>query len=419
MSTLSPLPLKRKRETRGAATEGNPTPRVESEPHRPTDEELVEEARTTEKRIIVPKWAQIAAIPALLVVAWLFMGAIGEAIFIFLAAALIALVLNPLVRGLERARVPRALGVFVVYIAFVAALVGAGLLVIPPMIHQLRSLLNEIPSMVSGAQSSIERLQTVADRFGVRVDVAAKLDELARSLAAHIPSVSRGLVAIGVSVVRLVTITIIIVVVSIYMLLQARRISRYVIDHFPTGERDDGAQYVRVAQGAVVNYVKAQILLSVALGASVGVAMWFLSAIHLFPSGGKYAVFFGAWTGVMEAIPYLGPVLAAVPPTFVALIHSPLSAMWVVITFMLIQQIEGHVLVPVIMGSRFRVNPLIVIFAILAGGEIRGVAGMFLAIPLIPLARETIVFFRARVGLEGWRQEPAKVGGAGAGTPPA
>jgi predicted PurR-regulated permease PerM len=118
----------------------------------------------------------------------------------------------------------------------------------------------------------------------------------------------------------------------------------------------------------------------------------------------------------MEAIPYLGPVLAAVPPTFVALIHSPLSALWVLLTFVLIQQIEGHILVPVIMGSRFRVSPLIVIFAILAGGQIRGVAGMFLAIPLIPLARETIVFFRARVSLESWRQEVECTGDAVAPT---
>ena len=72
-----------------------------------------------------------------------------------------------------------------------------------------------------------------------------------------------------------------------------------------------------------------------------------------------------------------------------ALFHSPLSALWVIITFLVIQQVEGHILVPVIMGSRFRVHPLVVIFAILAGSEIHGIAGMLLAIPLIPLVSET------------------------------
>jgi predicted PurR-regulated permease PerM len=86
----------------------------------------------------------------------------------------------------------------------------------------------------------------------------------------------------------------------------------------------------------------------------------------------------------------------------------------------LIQEIEGHILVPVIMGSRFRVHPLVVIFAVLAGGEIHGITGMLIAIPLIPLVKETIVFLRPRMQLEGWcaaaggaidsvtRDEPAK-----------
>jgi predicted PurR-regulated permease PerM len=104
----------------------------------------------------------------------------------------------------------------------------------------------------------------------------------------------------------------------------------------------------------------------------------------------------------MEAIPYLGPVLAAVPPSVIAVFDSPLSALWVIITFILIQEVEGHILVPVIMGSRFRVHPLVVIFAILAGGEIHGITGMLIAIPLIPLVKETYVFFRPRLQFEGW-----------------
>jgi predicted PurR-regulated permease PerM len=113
----------------------------------------------------------------------------------------------------------------------------------------------------------------------------------------------------------------------------------------------------------------------------------------------------------MEAIPYLGPVLAAVPPAVVAIFDSPLAALWVIITFILIQEIEGHVLVPVIMGSRFRVHPLVVIFAVLAGGEIHGITGMLIAIPLIPLIRETVDFVRPRLRFESWG---AAVGAPGA-----
>jgi len=131
--------------------------------------------------------------------------------------------------------------------------------------------------------------------------------------------------------------------------------------------------------------------------------MWILSMVGAFPSGGRYALFFGAWAGLMEAIPYLGPVLAAVPPSVVAVFDSPLSALWVILTFILIQEVEGHILVPVIMGSRFRVHPLVVIFAILAGAEIHGITGMLIAIPLIPLIKESWQFFRPRLHFESWR----------------
>ena len=358
--------------------------------------------------ITVPRWIQLAGLPVLLIILWYFLGTVGEAILIFIIAAFIALVLNPLVHLLERIHIRRAIGVFVVYLVFIAALVGLGILVVPVLTRQARNLIHALPGMVRGARSSIERLQPLVDRLHLHFNVSAQLNSFANSLSKLVPSASKGLIGIGMTLIRQIAIGVIIIVTSIYMLLDKRRITRFFIDHFPTRSQADGAQYVELAQNAVVSYVKAQLLLSAALGASAGLAMWFLSAVGAFPSGGKYAFFFGAWTAVMEAIPYIGPVMAAVPPVLVALFHSPLTALWVIITFLVIQQVEGHVLVPVIMGSRFRVHPLIVIFAVLAGNQIHGVIGMFLAVPLIPLARETIVFFRTRVSFEKW---PRQTGG--------
>jgi predicted PurR-regulated permease PerM len=369
-------------------------------------------------RISVPRWVQLALLPVLVILAWFVFVRIGEAIFIFICAGFIALVLNPLVHLLKRAHVPRAVGVFVVYLVFVAALVGIGALIGPPMVRQLRNLLSALPGMTAGASGSVDRLQSWASRLHLHLNVRHELTTMADSLSNRIPSASRSLLSMGMSVMRAVTITIIIVVVSIYMLLDSKRLGRFVADHFPTHSRQDGEAYVALAQNAVVSYVKAQLLLSAVLGTSVGLVMWFLAAIGAFPSGGKYAVFFGAWTAVMEAIPYIGPVMAAVPPTIVALFHSSLSALWVIVAFIVIQQVEGHVLVPLIMGGRFRVHPLIVIFAVLAGNQIHGVVGMFLAIPLIPLVKETIVFMRPRLVFEGLRPRPEQTEPSEGRTPP-
>jgi predicted PurR-regulated permease PerM len=312
------------------------------------------------------------------------------------------MVLNPLLHLLERARVPRFLGVFLVYAAFVAVIIAVVLLIWPPFVEQMNALVDAIPGTADEARGGIQRLQEISDRYGLGVDVDKEVRDLAATLSDKIPAASRDIVGVGAEVVRQVTIAIIVIVVSIYMLLDGPRIGRFVAGHFPTRSQADGEEYVGRAQGAVVDYLKAQLLLSAALGTSVGVAMWLLSVVGVFPNGAKYALFFGIWAGVMEALPYLGPVLAAIPPTFVALFESPAAALWVIVAFVFIQEVEGHILVPVIMGGRFRVHPLIVIFAVLAGGEIHGITGMLLAIPLIPLVKETVVFLRPRVSFEGW-----------------
>ena len=103
------------------------------------------------------------------------------------------------------------------------------------------------------------------------------------------------------------------------------------------------------------------------------------------------------------------------PPVIVALLHAPLTAVWVIIAYVGIQEIEGHIAAPLIMGTRFRVHPLVVIFALLIGNQLHGIIGMFIAVPLIPLARETWIFFRAACGSKAGRT-PCSTSPAGGAT---
>jgi predicted PurR-regulated permease PerM len=352
--------------------------------------------------LVVPRWVQLAVLPVLLIIGWLLLTRIGEAVFIFLVATLLALALNPFVRALQRVKVPRPLAVAVVYLVAIGVIAGAVALVIPPLVHQLHSLLDALPGMARSARAGVHSLQRLADRFHLQINVSKELQSVAKSVATYLLGASRSLLGIGVSVARTVTITVIILVISIYMLLDARRIGRFIVDHFPTGSRADGYEYLALTQSAVVRYLQAQILLSAAIGTGTGLTMWVLGLTGVFPSGSKYAVAFGAWAGVTEVIPYLGPVLGAVPPVIVALLHAPLTAVWVVLAYVGIQEIEGHIAAPLIMGTRFRVHPLVVIFALLVGNQLHGIVGMLIAVPLIPLARESWVFFRGRVRLAGW-----------------
>jgi predicted PurR-regulated permease PerM len=104
----------------------------------------------------------------------------------------------------------------------------------------------------------------------------------------------------------------------------------------------------------------------------------------------------------MELIPYLGPWLGSVPPLVYALVVHPIAALWVAILFLVIHQVEGHIVVPNVMGSALRLHPLLVIFGLLAGGEVYGLPGVFVALPLLAATRAIWEFFSDRIALEPW-----------------
>jgi predicted PurR-regulated permease PerM len=103
-------------------------------------------------------------------------------------------------------------------------------------------------------------------------------------------------------------------------------------------------------------------------------------------------------------IPYLGPWLGAIPPVAYALVVDPISALWVALLFLAIHQIEGHIVVPNVMGNALRLHPLLVIFGLLAGGEIYGLPGVLVALPTLAAVRAIWDYFSPRVALESWTE---------------
>jgi predicted PurR-regulated permease PerM len=155
-------------------------------------------------------------------------------------------------------------------------------------------------------------------------------------------------------------------------------------------------------QRAVFGYVRGQLLFSLIMGTSAGVLLWLFGTLGIFPDGKTYAFAFGLFFGLMELVPYVGPLLGALPPIVVALAQDPLMAVWVALLFLALQQLEGHVVAPNVFGRSLRLNPLLVIFALLLGGEIYGFVGALVALPLAAILRETVVYLKAHLVFEPW-----------------
>jgi predicted PurR-regulated permease PerM len=203
----------------------------------------------------------------------------------------------------------------------------------------------------------------------------------------------------AVSVGKGIFATILLLVISIYMLLDMPRFGRFLDRRFPPY---GGQSLLLRVEQALASYVRGQLLLSLIIGTSAGVGIYLLGFLGWMPGGEKYALLFGAWVAITEVIPYVGPWLGAIPPFVYALVVHPVSAIWIFLLFIVIHQVEGHIVVPNVMGSALRLHPLLVIFGLLAGTEIYGLPGALVALPLLAAARACWEFFGDRVMLEPW-----------------
>jgi predicted PurR-regulated permease PerM len=368
-------------------------------------------------KIAIPRWIQLVGLPLALLFLWTVASAVAHVVFLFLVAALIALLLDPLVRALGRLRIPRGFSIAVVYLSFAAALVISVIAIGAIVVDQSREAADRIDTYLTvdrgrtgqtDAERDVDRLQGWLDDHGLeRVEVREQGQDLVDSLREADPQeyTSRAidfLEGAALSIFELLFSLVLIIVVSIYMLLDMGRLSAAVDRRFPP-HPGSGSLIPRI-ESALAGYVRGQVLLSLIIGVSAGVGLWVLGVLGWAEGMDRYALLFGAWVGAMELIPYLGPWLGAIPPVIYALIVDPVSAIWVTLLFLGIHQIEGHIVVPNVMGSALRLHPLLVIFGLLAGGEIYGLAGIFVALPLLAGIRALWEFVGERVQLESWRE---------------
>ena len=356
--------------------------------------------------VVVARWVQLVMLPLGVLALYAIARAAGIVLLLFIVAAVIALILNPVVGLLERSRLPRTLCVFTVYLAFFTLIPVAGFLLATPVSDQATSFADDVPGLVSDASRSLDDVQRFFDDKGIKVQIKGQTDSALASLQKSIVSGSGEIVSVTGELLRrfveLSFYVILVIVLSVYMLVYAPRIGDLVRTIMPPGDGTPEDDYPSRVQRAVVGYVRGQVLFSVIMGLSAGVALWIYGALGIFPDGQTYAPAFGLFFGLMELVPYVGPVLGALPPILVALVQDPLTALWVTLLFVGLQQLEGHVVAPNVFGHALRLNPLLVIFALLLGGEMYGFFGAVIALPIAAILRETVVYLRDHLVFEPW-----------------
>jgi predicted PurR-regulated permease PerM len=356
--------------------------------------------------VVVPRWVQLVLLPLALLALWALARAAGTVLLILLAASTIALILNPLVKMIVRRGLPRGLSILIVYVGGFAVLGGLGVLLANPISTQVSRLASDVPHFVDQANRNLASFQKFLTRQGIHIQIQQQGQTALQTLehnilksSSNIVSFSRGLLTQIVTTSFDLVLTF---VLSIYLLVYGDQIGELVRRVMPPGDGTPEDDFPLLVQRAVFGYVRGQLLFSLIMGASASVALWIFGVLGIFPDGGRYAVFFGGFYGLMEFIPYIGPIIGPAPAVLVALFVNPISAVWVVLLFVALQQLEGHFVAPQVFRISLRINPILIILALLIGYQLYGIAGALLSLPIAAVIRQTVLYLRRHLVLEPW-----------------
>jgi predicted PurR-regulated permease PerM len=378
---------------------------------------------------VVPRWVQMVMLPLGLLALYALAKAAGTILLVLIVAAVVALMLAPIVRTLER-WIPRGLAIAIVYLGFFLFVAAVGVLLASPIASQITTFEHNLPSITRDANRQLANFQVWLNSHGINIHIQHQGQTALDTIQKYVSKRSSTIVSFSRDILStIVTVSfdlVLILVLSIYLLLYGKQIGELVRRIMPPGDGTPSDDYPLLVQHAVSGYVRGQLLFSLIMGASAAICLTILGLVGIFPAGKTYGAFFGAFYGLMEFIPYIGPIIGPIPAILVGLFQNPISAVWLLLLFVALQQLEGHVVAPQVFGISLRINPILIILSLLIGFKIYGIVGALVALPVAAVIRQTVVYLRRHLVLEPWGTQgpglglmgPAATGPPGPPGPP-
>jgi predicted PurR-regulated permease PerM len=304
---------------------------------------------------------------AVLQVLWLARNTLA---WIFIALFL-ALALNPAVDRVQKRVKRRGVATGIVYIAALAAIVAIGALFIPTLVDQVNDLARKVPDYLDDLTKGRGRLGFLQEKYHL-VDKAR--DAVQEGGAAKLFGLSGTAVAVAKGVVTVVVATLTIAFLTFFMLLEGPRWMERFYSLLNPAARHRWQAVGRDIYRTVGGYVTGNLLISLIAGT--------LTTIVLLITGVPYAVALGLIVAILDLIPLAGATIAAIIVGTVAFLHAVTAGIIVVVFFVIYQQVENHLIQPVVYGRTVQLSPLAVLISVLIGAELAGVLGALAAIPV-------------------------------------
>lgn len=317
----------------------------------------------------------IFLISAVLYLLWL----VRNGLYPFVIAAFFAYLLNPTVCRLEKRGLSRPVAIFLVYCFVFGSLMIGGTWGIPILIRELESFGRELPQMVAKGEEVIQFLQLKYETYQLpntlRLAIDNALLELQSEVQQFIADTVNSLVGLaGYSIGLLIT-----PVLAFYLLNDWYEIEEKLLKLLPAKWRQEWTLTCSDVDKVLSGVIRGQLTVALIVGFLVTVGLHLLQV--------PYALLIGILAGMLDIIPYFGAFIGATPAVTLALLTSPWLALQVVIMFLVIHQLEGSVIGPKILGEKVGLHPLSVIFFLFIGGEVGGLAGMLLGVPVAAIGK--------------------------------
>ncbi len=291
-----------------------------------------------------------------------------------LAAVILATGLAPLVRQLHRLGLPRGAAVLLIYLAFILAVVGFLVLVVPPLVQQTAELVRDAPQYGARIQQTLLDLRK---RFPFLPPLDQQLAQQVTGLGEQIGAVlTQAFVVLefALGVFSGLVSAVLVLLITLYLIVDGARIREYFLSFVAPARRERLRRVTDRIGERMGGWLIGQVELSLVIGVVVYLGLTVL--------GVQGALLLAVVAAVGEAIPIVGPVLSAIPAVIVALTQSPLLALATAIMYLVVQQLENNLLVPKIMERAVAIHPLAVIIALIIGGELLGIGGALVAVPV-------------------------------------
>ena len=310
---------------------------------------------------------------AVVVLAWL-MATLIRIVLLVVVALMLAAGLGPLARRLQRARLPLSAAVLLIHLGLLLLLALLVVVLLPALLYQLDQVVSAAPAYGNQVAS---QLQALEQQFPFLLPLEEDLKDQLREVTGQIGVLaSQALVVLrfALRLFEALAAALLVLLLTFYFIVDGQRLRGYGLSFLPAASRARVAAVTDRMGERMGGWLLGQIVLSTVVGLASFVGLSLL--------GVPGAVLLAVLAAIGEAIPIIGPIASAVPAMLVAATVSPVHAGLVAGLYLLIQQMENHLLVPQVMRRAVALHPVAVVLAILTGGTLLGIAGILVAVPI-------------------------------------